>query len=188
MPSARGFLRHEGVLDCHFEKVCWADERISRQQADHRRESPSKDRPAGGGDRLSKKNIASVGIVRRIEMIGKSNNKLSMRRQCGLLSVNRSRLYYVSMSTDLPLFHGPTFMRVFPSADRLPCPPAQQSQALRRQDTRVEQLLCGVFNTVGHYTALYGQQKGTRRAALRGPEVIRNPKPSDVHLRKQALP
>jgi len=30
-------------------------------------------------------------------MIGKTNNKLSIRRQCDLFSVNRSRLYYVSM-------------------------------------------------------------------------------------------
>ncbi len=30
-------------------------------------------------------------------MIGNTNNKLSIRRQCDLFSVNRSRLYYVSM-------------------------------------------------------------------------------------------
>lgn len=34
-------------------------------------------------------------------MIGKTNTKLSIRRQCDLLGVNRSRLYYVSMPISL---------------------------------------------------------------------------------------
>jgi hypothetical protein len=50
---------------------------------------------------MLQKNITSVGVVRRIEMIDKTNKKLSIRMQCDLLNVNRSRLYYVSMPNSL---------------------------------------------------------------------------------------
>lgn len=41
-----------------------------------------------------KKKIVSVRITRRLEMMDNSNNKLSIRKQCDLLGVNRSRVYY----------------------------------------------------------------------------------------------
>lgn len=43
---------------------------------------------------MAQKKIASVRIARRLEMIDKSEKKLSIRKQCNLLDVNRSRVYY----------------------------------------------------------------------------------------------
>ncbi len=43
---------------------------------------------------MAQKKIASVRIARRLEMVDKSDKKFSVRKQCDLLNVNRSRVYY----------------------------------------------------------------------------------------------
>jgi len=41
-----------------------------------------------------KKKVITIGIARPVEMIERQNHQLSVRHQCELLGVNRSRLYY----------------------------------------------------------------------------------------------
>jgi transposase-like protein len=52
------------------------------------------DRAVGSRTRLAKKNFKAIGTTDRLRAMIKKDRKLSMRRQCELLEVNRSMIHY----------------------------------------------------------------------------------------------
>jgi putative transposase len=58
------------------------------------RQAARQDRPAGGGVGFFSQSLRSLSLDRRRQMIEPDHRKISIQRQCALVSISRSAFYY----------------------------------------------------------------------------------------------